>query len=98
RLGGRERQFHGRGRRRTRIQVAREKRYGNNGVPTDRDAANRWRHRLPPAQRRTHARPELADLHHVREPVSEGFADPLTRYSRRSAAVGSIRDDRYVTR
>ena len=44
---------------------------GTNDLPTHRNPTNRRRHRLPPTQRRPHSRAQLADLHHLRQPLSE---------------------------
>ena len=41
---------------------------GTTEFPPGRTAADRRRRRLPPAQRRAYARPELADFPHVRRP------------------------------
>ena len=66
RLGRRQGHFPGRSRRRSRVQAARQEGSRDDEFPADRNRADGRRCVLPPAQRRAHARAELAGIPHVR--------------------------------
>ena len=62
--------------RRAGLQAARQEGPGHRRVPAAGDGADRRRARLPPAQRRPHDRPELADVPDVRRPLHQGQGRP----------------------
>ena len=65
--------FLARGRARARCtELLGKKDLGTTRVPADRDRADRRRRRLPPAQRRPHGRPELADVPELRRALHQG--------------------------
>ena len=63
--------LHGRGRRRSGVPAPGQEGPGNHRVPAGRDRPHRRRARLPPASRRAHHRPELADIPDVRRAVHQ---------------------------
>ena len=73
-------QGHVPGRRRGRagVQAAGQEGPGHVGVPDAGDGADRRRGRLPPAHRRAHDRPELADVPEVRRPLHQRTAGSKT--------------------
>ena len=73
--------FLARGGRGSGVPAARQEGPGHDRVPADRDGAHRRRRRLPPAQRRPHHRPELADVPDVRRALHQGAGgrDPAAR-------------------
>ncbi len=66
RMGGRQRNVPGRRGRRPGLSPPREKGHGHHRVSSYRNSVDRWRRGLPPAQRRTYPRPQLADVSDVR--------------------------------
>ena len=70
RLGRREGHVPRRRRRGAGVQAARQEGSRHDRIPADGDAADRRRHRFPPAHRWSHARSELADVPDFRQPLS----------------------------
>ena len=89
RLGGCQGHVPGRGRGGAGVQVAGQEGPGHQQVPAAGDGADRRRHRLPPACRRTHDRPELADVPEVRRPLPQRTAWGACSRGRRWKVVGS---------
>ncbi len=68
---------------RTRVPIAWQKGHGNDRIPAHRDYAHRRRHWLSPTYWRTHARPELAYVSEVREPLFAcGLSDLRSKRSK----------------
>ena len=102
RLDRRQGHVPGRRRRRPRVPAARQEGSGHVGVSAPGNRARRRRHRVSPAQRRPHDRPELADVPDLRRAAtsrarrSARQPNSLARARRLARGIEDLVDDQVV--